>query len=55
MGSHRKVWWQCPEGHVGQAVIYARTGGKKCGCPVCAGRVKNAKTEKYRKIIADII
>ena len=51
-GSHRKVWWQCAEGHVWQAVIYTRTGVKKCGCPVCAGRVKQTKNEKYRKIIA---
>lgn len=39
-GSHKKVWWQCPEGHVWKAVVYSRTGPKKCGCPVCAGKVK---------------
>lgn len=39
-GSHKKVWWQCSEGHVWKAVIYSRTGSKKCGCPVCAGKVK---------------
>ncbi len=39
-GSHRKVWWQCAEGHVWKAVIYSRTGGRKCGCPVCAGKVR---------------
>lgn len=52
VGSHRKVWWQCAEGHVWQAVIYTRTGVKKCGCPVCAGRVKRTKNERYQKIIA---
>lgn len=38
VGSHKKVWWECPEGHVWSAVIYSRTGQKKTGCPVCAGR-----------------
>ena len=36
-GSHKRVWWICPEGHVWRAVIYPRTGKKQCGCPVCAG------------------
>ncbi len=40
VGSHRRVWWQCPEGHVWKAVIYSRTGQKKAGCPVCAGKVR---------------
>ncbi len=38
--SHRKVWWQCPLGHVWKAVIYSRASGRKCGCPVCAGTVR---------------
>ena len=42
-GSRKKVWWQCPEGHVWKAAIYARAGPQKCGCPVCAGRVKSHK------------
>ena len=37
-GSHRKVWWECDLGHVWKAAVYSRTGPKKCGCPVCAGR-----------------
>ncbi len=37
-GSRRKVWWQCPEGHSWQAVVYSRTGSTRSGCPVCAGR-----------------
>ena len=36
-GSHRKVWWQCAEGHAWKAVIYSRTTKRKSGCPVCAG------------------
>lgn len=39
-GSSRKVWWVCSQGHVWKAVINSRTGEKRCGCPVCAGRVK---------------
>lgn len=39
LGSHRKVWWICSVGHVWKAVIYSRTGPRKCGCPVCAGVV----------------
>ena len=35
--SHRKVWWQCPAGHLWQARIYSRTHGA-AGCPVCAGK-----------------
>ena len=39
-GSHKRVWWQCSRGHVWRAVVYPRTGRKKCGCPVCAGVAK---------------
>ena len=39
-GSHKKVWWLCPEGHTWKAVIHSRAGPQKCGCPVCAGRVR---------------
>lgn len=39
-GARRKVWWQCEQGHVWKAMIYSRTGPKRCGCPVCAGVVK---------------
>ena len=40
-GSHRKVWWQCPDGHVWRAVIYSRSGPQTSGCPICAGRDKS--------------
>lgn len=39
-GSTRKVWWRCEEGHVWKAVIYSRTGKRRHGCPVCAGKTK---------------
>ena len=52
LGSNKKVWWQCSEGHVWQAYIYARTKPNGTGCPVCAGTVKapKAKREKPRKM-----
>lgn len=59
-GSHRKVWWQCEEGHVWKAVIYSRTGAGKCGCPVCAGVSKRIPRHRYaavderRKITANV-
>ena len=62
-GSRKKVWWQCPEGHVWKATIYSRTGAQKCGCPVCAVRVKShkyaanavwpAQTVKSREIVIE--
>lgn len=43
-GSCRKVYWQCPEGHVWRAVVYSRTGRQQCGCPICAGRGRPPNT-----------
>ena len=40
LGSNKKVWWRCGEGHVWQAFIYARARRNGTGCPVCAGTVK---------------
>ena len=40
-GSHKRVWWRCDEGHIWKTAIYSRTGKKKCGCPVCAGKTKH--------------
>jgi len=47
VGSHQKVWWQCKEGHVWKAMVYSRTGAKKCGCPVCAGVVRQPAVRRY--------
>ena len=45
VGSTKKVWWQCEEGHIWKSVIYSRTGSRKHGCPECAanGRRKRAR------------
>lgn len=51
-GSRRKVWWQCPSGHAWKAVIYSRTGPGKCGCPVCAGRVRERRGERYAAMLS---
>lgn len=50
--SHKKVWWQCSEGHSWKAVVYSRTGRRKCGCPVCAGRVKLSNQRRYDDVLA---
>ncbi len=47
-GSHRRVWWQCPCGHVWKAAVYARSGGKQSGCPVCAGKTRQASVTQPR-------
>ena len=52
-GSRRKVWWQCPEGHVWKAVVYSRAGKRKCGCPVCAGRISEARMKAYRHMVGE--
>lgn len=35
-GSHKAVWWQCPQGHSWRAQVRSRVHG--AGCPVCARR-----------------
>ena len=46
-GSTKKVWWRCAQGHVWKAVMYSRTGPKRCGCPVCAGKVSQRNQVRY--------
>lgn len=54
VGSKRKVWWECSEGHVWKAVIYSRTGTRRCGCPVCAGKVKSKPKDRYEASVAKV-
>ena len=35
-GSHKRVWWQCPQGHGWQASVYQRASNR--GCPICTGK-----------------
>ena len=53
LGSRKKVWWQCPYGHVWKAIINSRTGKDKCGCPACAGKVRYAKQRYYAQLEAE--
>lgn len=36
VGSHKKVWWKCNNGHEWEAEIKSRSVGN--GCPYCSGR-----------------
>ena len=36
VGSHKKVWWKCNNGHEWEAEIKSRSVGS--GCPYCSGR-----------------
>lgn len=47
VGSRRKVWWECEQGHVWQAVVYSRAGVQKSGCPICSGRFRRKRPERY--------
>lgn len=44
LGSNKKVWWQCHDGHVWRAAVYSRTRRRGSGCPVCAGTVKQRRS-----------
>ena len=37
VGSGKKVWWKCSEGHEWKAIISSRNRGN--GCPYCSGRI----------------
>ena len=53
-GSHCKVWWQCPAGHVWKAVVYSRTDGNRpAGCPVCAGRFDGSRKVRYDRLLKE--
>ena len=47
LGSNKKVWWRCSDGHVWQACVYSRTKFKGTGCPVCAGVMKRRRIKYY--------
>lgn len=47
-GSSKMAWWQCQLGHVWKAVISSRSTGRKCGCPVCAGRTGQRESSRRR-------
>ena len=51
-GSKQKTWWLCPNGHEWQAAGYTPTAGR--GCPVCAGKVRPKRLERYRRTLAEM-
>ena len=53
VSSHRRVWWQCPQGHVWKALVYSRTGEQKCGCPVCGGSLGGARRARYEQALRE--
>ena len=53
VSSHRRVWWQCPQGHVWKALVYSRTGEQKCGCPVCGGSLGGARRARYEQSLRE--
>ena len=52
-GSHRKVWWQCPNGHIWKATIQSRTAKRPTGCPVCAGQFDGSRRARYEQILKE--
>ena len=53
VSSHRRVWWQCPQGHVWKALVYSRTGEQKCGCPVCGDSLDRARRARYEQSLRE--
>ena len=49
VGSGKKVWWKCSEGHEWEAIISNRTAHGK-GCPYCAG----LKTISGKNVMASL-
>lgn len=52
-GSHKRVWWTCPNGHSWRAAVYSRTT-LGTGCPVCTGRQALAGENDLATLYPDI-
>lgn len=50
-GSRRKVWWQCKNGYIWQAVVYSRTGVQNSGCPFCTGYANGKRRARYERML----
>lgn len=54
-GSHKRVWWTCPNGHSWQAMVYTRSEG--ASCPYCTGRKaspeQNSLTKQFPALAAE--
>lgn len=45
LGSNKKIWWRCGEGHDWRATVVERTKGR--GCPICS---RKSKGQTYRRL-----
>lgn len=52
--SHHMAWWECSLGHVWKAVIYSRSGPKRCGCPVCAGSIRKQRRRQATPSLSQV-
>lgn len=52
LGSGRRVWWRCAEGHSWQTAVFNRVSAGT-GCPVCRARKAGADRRRFDAILAD--
>ena len=53
-GTHRRVWWFCPKGHIWRTAVANRTNAKKrTGCPVCVGNISKEKALYYQRLMEE--
>ena len=52
-GSRRKVWWQCKNEHIWQAVVYSRTGVQNSGCSFCTGYANGKRRARYERYLSE--
>ena len=51
-GGTKHVWWKCGAcGYEWKAVIYSRAAAQRCGCPMCAGKIKIRNRPRYQRIM----
>jgi hypothetical protein len=48
IGTNKKVWWKCKQGHEWQSLIYNRTK-RGAGCPKCKGKRISQSLKKHKK------
>ncbi len=52
-GTHKKMSWKCPQGHIYQASIAHRTSTDKTGCPTCGVYGFDSNKEGFLYLIAN--
>ena len=52
IGSERRVWWKCSEGHEWQAYVHNRSRGTKC--PFCENLIHGQNRQYPKKAIRNI-